>query len=167
MNIRQQLYKKYLLEGLEKGDAAVKAGFSKNTALKHTAELDRRIGLDKVLERNGLTDSFLVNKHKKLLEATKIIGYLHQYQRGENGGIEKIKPDEAVSNEFIEVPDYVALAKGLELAYRLKGLLRDKVEHSGKIEGGESKFIIINNGKSNEQQSLIAKIRNHSTAIPE
>ena len=42
-----------------------------------------------------------------------------------------------------------------------------RVEHSGKIEGGESKFIIINNGKSNEQQSLIAKIRNHSTAIPE
>ena len=167
MNIRQQKYKKHLLEGKSKYESALLAGYAKTTALAHTAQLDKRIGIDKVMERNGLTDSFLIEKHKKLLEAVKVIGYLHQYKKSEKGGIEKISPEEAVSNEFIEVPDFHSIAKGLELAYKLKGYLKDRLEHSGKIEGGESKFIIINNGKSNEQQSLIAKIRNHSDAIPE
>ncbi len=153
MNIRQQLYKKYLLEGMEKGEAALKAGFSKNTALKHTADLDRRIGLPKVLDKHGLTDSYLVHKHKQLIEAVKVIGYLHHYKQGDKGGLEKISPDEVVSNEFIEIPDTQALAKGLELAYKLKGHLKEKVEHSGKVESGNRIYII--NGKNADNSTRI------------
>jgi phage terminase small subunit len=157
MNIRQQKYKKHLLEGKSKYESAKLAGYSETTALTHTAQLDKRIGIDKVMEKNGLTDSFLIEKHRKLLEAVKVIGYLHHYKKAEKGGIEKIAPDEVVSNEFIEVPDYQAIAKGLELAYKLKGHLKEKVEHSGKIEGG-TKLILVTPKERQENGSRINSI---------
>jgi phage terminase small subunit len=148
MNVRHQLYKKYLLQGMEKGEAAIKAGYSKTTALKHTADLDRRIGLDKVLTKSGLSDHYLAHKHKQLIESVKVIGYLHHYKQGDKGGLEKLGPEEVVSNEFIEVPDTQAMAKGIELAYKLKGHLKDKVEHSGEVKGGGSRVVVfVSEGK--------------------
>lgn len=48
---------------------------------------------------------------KEGLKANKVIGYLHQYKKNEEGKIEKIEPDESVSNDFVEVPDFNARHK--------------------------------------------------------
>jgi len=134
MNTRQQLYKKNRILGMSKYNAARSAGYSEATSRNHTKELDARVKIADVLERKGLTDDVLVEKHKQLLNAQKVIGYLHNYKKGEKGGVEKISPDEVISSEFLEVPDLSVQIKALELAYKLKDLLRDKIEHSGSIE---------------------------------
>jgi len=110
---------------MNKYNAAIAAGYSKNTAAHHGAELDERADIYGTLERKGMTDKRMVDKHLQILEATKVVGYLHQYKNGENG-VEKCEPDEAVSNEFIDVPDYPTQLRALELGYRLKGHLKDK-----------------------------------------
>ena len=142
-NARQQKYKKNIIDGMSKYNAAMAAGYSENTALKHTKELDRRIAMPDVMEQYGLTDKFLSKRLTELLLANKVVGYLHNYKRGEKGGAEKVEPDEAVSNEFIEVPDWTARAKGLELAGKFSGKLRDKVDHTVAVTYTEMKRIII------------------------
>jgi len=134
MNARQQKYKKNVLIGMSKYNAAKAAGYSENTALKHTKDLDKRVAMPDVLERAGLTDQILTEKLIELMSATKVIGYLHNYKKEDKGGTERVQPDEIVSNEFLDIPDWTARAKGLELALKLKGVLRDKVEHDVDIK---------------------------------
>jgi len=143
MNVRQQKYKKNVMLGMSKHNAAIAAGYSEATARKHTKELDQRVGLEDLMERQGLTDQVLNEHLKELLIATKVIGYLHQYTEGAKGGVQKAKPGEVVSNEFIDTPDHAIRAKALELAYKLKGKLRDKIDHSLAITYTEMKQITI------------------------
>lgn len=115
IDTRLQKYKKNRLLGMNKYNAAVAAGFSKNTALNSGKRLDERAKIYDILERQGLTDRVLAIKHKELLDASQ----------------ELIIDGQAVG---IKRPEYQVQIKALELAYRLKELLRDKVEHSGTIE---------------------------------
>jgi len=158
MNIRQQKYRKNRILGMNCYNAARAAGYSDNTAKSHTKELEAQIKISDVMERQGLTDEILIAKLTELLKASKVVGYLNQYKKAEKRGIEKISPDEIVSNEFIDVPDWSARAKGLELALKLKDLLRDKVEHSGKVEGGETRIIVIREN-GNKTQTIPGQIR--------
>ena len=70
-------------------------------------------------EKLGLNVEWFLKKLKNGADnATKVIGYLHQYKKKENGQPERIsdnpedvlkeaiKPDEVVSNEFIDIPDW-------------------------------------------------------------
>jgi phage terminase small subunit len=150
MNTRQQLYKKNRLLGMTKHNAARSAGYSEATAKSHTKQLEDRLKIADVLERHGLTDNILVLRLSELLKASKVVGYLHNYKKVDKGGVEKISPDEIVSNEFIDVPDWSARAKGLELALKLKDLLKDKLEHSGEIKTGETRIVIIQNAPPKE-----------------
>jgi hypothetical protein len=129
LNIRQQKYKKNRLLGMNKINAARSAGYSEATARNHSKALEERCKIADLLERQGLTDKVLIEKHRQLLEATKVIGYLHNYKRSEKGVTERVSPDEVISNEFLDIPDYGVQIKALELAYKLKDLLKDKVEH--------------------------------------
>jgi len=131
---RQQKYKQNILMGMSKYNAAKAAGYSEATARSHTKQLDERVAMPDVLEQQGLTDQILTQKLMQLMNATKVIGYLHQYKKVEKGGVEKIQPDEVVSNEFIDIPDWTARAKGLEIALKLKGLLKDKVDHQVDVK---------------------------------
>lgn len=128
---------------MNKYNAARAAGYSETTSKSHTKDLDARVAMPDVLDRAGLTDTFLAQKLTELICASKVVGYLHNYKKSDKGGTEKIAPDEVVSNEFIDVPDWSARAKGMELALKLKGQLRDKVEHDVKIAYTEMKRIII------------------------
>jgi len=133
MNTRQQLYKKNRILGMNCYNAARAAGYSESTAKSRTKELEARVCIVDALERKGLTDNVLIDKLTELLNATKVVGYLHNYKKSEKVGIEKCSPDEVISNEFVDVPDWTARGKALELALKLKDLLREKVEHSGNI----------------------------------
>ena len=153
MNLRQQKYKKNRILGMNMYNAARAAGYSHNTAIKAGEKLEVKIpSLCDWMEREGLTDKKLVLFLLEALEATKVVGYLHQYKKGEKGRIEKIGPEEAVSNEFIEVPDIHNRLKAAELIMKAKGQLKDKVEHSGKIEGGQKVVIIVQEQSGNKSQ---------------
>lgn len=128
MNIRQQKYKKNRIAGMNAYNAAISAGYAHAYAVHATERIDPKLtSLNNYLERVGLTDKVLAQKLSQLTDATKVIGYLHQYQRGDKGRIEKISPQEVISNEFIETPDNQIRLKALELLAKLKQHLSDKV----------------------------------------
>ena len=70
MNTRQQLYKKYRLEGYSKYTSARKAGYAHNTALQ-AKNIEKYINMDYWLENEGLTDTALAKHAEKGLNATK------------------------------------------------------------------------------------------------
>lgn len=70
MNIRQQSYKKNRLEGYSAYVAAIKAGYSKNTA-KNANKYMEKYGMAEWLEAQGLTDKALSEKINAGLNACK------------------------------------------------------------------------------------------------
>lgn len=63
--------------------------------------------IEQIAKKTGITLSWLLKRYKIGAEdAKKIIGYLHQYKKDEDGNIEKINPDEIISNEFITTEDW-------------------------------------------------------------
>jgi len=123
VNIRLQKYKKNRILGMSQYNAALAAGYSKAMAKSHTKELEERAKITDVLERQGLTDKCLAIKVLELVEASDIVII---------EGVEM----------RVNRPNWPARAKGLELALRLKDLLRDKIEHSG-LPATETKIIIV------------------------
>jgi len=120
MNIRLQKYKKNRLLGMNCYNAALAAGYPESTAKSHTKGLEQRAKIADVLERHGLTDKVLAEKHKQLIEAHRVLVIEGKVIDGENGGI--------------KIPELQIQIKALELAYKLKDLLKEKIEHSGKVE---------------------------------
>ena len=114
------------MKGMGEYNAAIAAKYSENYAKGHCSEIEERAKIGDMLDRQGLTDKALTEKHLQLLNAKKVIGYLHQYKQVEKGGIEKVSPDEVISNEFLETDDFAIQFKALELAYKLKNYLNDK-----------------------------------------
>jgi len=114
------------MKGMGQYNAAVAAGYSVNYAKGSCTKIEESAKISDMLDRQGLTDKVLTAKHMQLLEAKKVIGYLHQYKKGENNGIEKISPDEVISNEFLDTDDFAIQIKALELAYKLKEHLIEK-----------------------------------------
>ncbi len=51
-----------------------------------------------IMEKQGLTLQEDALDLKRLRKAKRIIGYLHQYKKNKKGELEKISPDEIVSN---------------------------------------------------------------------
>lgn len=123
MNVRQQLYKKYRLEGMSKYASARKAGYSHNTATQ-AKRIEKYINMAEWLEICGLTDKALAKHAQEGLNATKIIGYIQNYKQSEKG-LEKIKPEETISNEFLEAPDWSARHKYYDTILKIKGQLKD------------------------------------------
>ncbi len=89
--------------------------------------------LEAAHEAVGLTDNRLLEKHLELLEANKIqSAVVYITQDGEQ---------QESKNDFIEVPDKRVQLGALSLAYELKGRIRRKIEHMGKV--GTKEVIII------------------------
>jgi hypothetical protein len=72
--------------------------------------------LGELMERSGLGDMTLLTKHAELLEATKVVSTVVWKDAG-TGTV-----------KFIDVPDWKARAKALDLAYRLKGFYKKQAE---------------------------------------
>jgi hypothetical protein len=153
MNIRLQNYKKNRMKGMGEYNAAIAAKYSKNYAKGHCSEIEERAKIGDMLDRQGLTDKALTEKHSQLLNAKKVIGYLHQYKKVENGGIEKISPDEIISNEFLDTDDFAIQFKALELAYKLKDHLKDKA----LVDQSQHHTLILQIGKADDQKIRTAR----------
>lgn len=154
LSIRQQKYKKNRLLGMNQYNAARSAGYSEATAKSHTKELDDRIKIADVLERQGLTDAILVGKLSELLNASKDIYSFSGQEVSEKGVSVKLG-----------TPDWSARAKGLELALKLKEHLKDKVEHSGEIKGIAVQIIQFNDTRKTDSPSPEARISQFDTSL--
>ena len=115
MNTRQQLYKKYRLEGYSKYTSARKAGYSHSYATQ-AKNIEKHINMEYWLEKEGLTDTYLSNHAKQGLNATKVVGYLNNKTQG----VEK------VSDEFVEVPDWQVRHKYYETILKLMEKIKER-----------------------------------------
>jgi hypothetical protein len=121
---RRKIIIKELLAGKTSQQAGIMAGFSPKTAGSQVAQTLRnpkvQDSLRDALERQGLSLEFLLEHHRRLIEGTKIIIV--------PGSGSDLKDAGSKTKDFVEVPDYVAKAKGLEMAYKLTGRFTEKHE---------------------------------------
>jgi hypothetical protein len=120
-----------LLEEIPKHDtytAALKAaGYSDSVAETHTGRtvntaLEKVKNLE-VWEKAGLTDEYLAKKHVEGLDATKIHG---------------------TTDDFVEIADFMARNRYLDMAYKLKGLYPEKSAKQQPVSiNGENVQIIF------------------------
>ena len=123
---KQKALIKYKAEGLTNKEAAIKAGYS-NSYASTTINNDLRedklaIPIQQLMDRKGLSDDALLNKHKQLLDAVK------PFVKSNSEGIQ----------EVIDIPDSPIQMKALETAYKLKRYIG-----SGEEEGGGKPNISI------------------------
>lgn len=138
LTIKQRKFIKYYLESGNVSQSALKAGYAfRQTGGDTLSKAVVQEAFEMLMDKQGITDEKLNQVLADGLDATKVVGYLHQYKKkGKNGKVEKIQPDEIISSEFIDVPDMPTRHKYMEIAYKLKGRSKDKVELTG--EDGES-----------------------------
>ena len=84
--------------------------------------------IERIKEKNGLTEDRLLQKHMQLLDAKRTQA-CDVYVKNKNG---KWVVNEN-SNDFIEVDDNNVQLGALRLAYEINGKLKNKTEHSLEI----------------------------------
>ena len=140
LTLKQKRFIKYYLESGNASQSALKAGYkNRQSAFMNMSNVVIKDTLYQYMERQGLTE-------KKLLEV--LVRGLEAYKLNSK---DKKSADHATRHKF------------LETALKLKELLRDKVEVSGEIKGGEKTIIILNgkhNAKSNSRESFFERIKN-------
>lgn len=154
LNIRQQKYKKNLLLGMNCYNAARAAGYSESTAKSRTKDINERIKIGDVLDRQGLTDSALIKRLTELIDAAEFV-----FKKNANG------ESEIIGEAQLYSPCWSARAKGLELALKLKEHLKDKVEHSGEIKGTAVQIIQFNDARKTDSPSPEARISQFDTPL--
>lgn len=97
MNVRQQLYKKYRLEGMNGYKSAIAAGYAHNTAIAVYRNIEKRINFPDLMVKHGLDDASLL----------------------------KVVKDGTLSVGMDNKPDLTAKAF-VEIAFKLSGKLKEK-----------------------------------------
>jgi len=107
-----------LLDGATQEQALLSAGYSAQTAkTQSTAILENPVvqkTFCEILEKVGLTDTYVAKKYRELLDATR-------------------------KQDGVDVPDYMALARGLDFYYKITNRYVEKKEITGK-DGGPIKL---------------------------
>ena len=149
LTVKQQLFIKELTKTLSPTEAAMRVYDCKDrhSAANIASENLVKLGftMTELMESMGLGLEEDISDLKRLRKAQKVVGYLNQYKKDKDGKIEKIEPDEVVSNEFIYVDDNPVQLKALELSAKIKGNLKDKTEHS--LDDGTRKLLQLALGK--------------------
>jgi len=113
LTIRQRKLIQGVASGLPKRIAAIRAGYSERSAHAIADETLKnpkvKKALTELMEESGLSNSRLLEKHRELLNAQKIVSIVC----GQEGN--------SATVEYTEVPDYAIQARALEMAYRLQG----------------------------------------------
>lgn len=141
MNTRQQKYKKFRLEGYSAFAAAIKAGYSKNTAINARKNIENRLNFDLILESEGLTDNALAKHAMEGFLADKVVS------------VESDETTDSGRTRFVNVtvPDWVARHKYFESILKLRNKI--KTETPGVQQPGETKVIIIRESNGSPHQS--------------
>jgi hypothetical protein len=116
-----------LIKGIADGKTQRAAAKSAGITEQHACELLKKPEIletiQQLMSKHGLDDVSLLKKHSELLDATKTVSAVS----GRDAGADSV--------DFVDVPDWQARAKGLEMAYKLKGAFTEKREVTGK-DGG-------------------------------
>lgn len=113
---KQRKLVKGMVAGKPQGEAAKAAGLNESYASQVLKTPKLKLAIADLMDKVGLSDDKLLEKHKQLLEAQKVVSAVG----GKDAG--------AGSVDFIEVPDHPVQAKALEMAYKLKGKFVEKQE---------------------------------------
>ena len=117
-----------LLDGKSTLQAGIEAGLSPKSADAQVSQIlnnpKTQNCLLAAMERRGMGDDYLAEHHRMLIEGTKVISANIIVP----GGGTDLKDAGSMTKDFIEVPDFQAKAKGLDMFYRLLGLYKDKQE---------------------------------------
>jgi hypothetical protein len=148
MNIRQQKYKKFRLEGYSAYQSALKAGYRKATAIAAHRNIEKRIDFTDVLIKAGIDDDSLGKLLQEGLAANKVVA-ADVLIKNENGKMVAVKNE----NDWIEYPDWIARHRFIETVLNLKGQIKTKVEHSGEIRGGATRIILVTGVKKDTSES--------------
>ena len=123
----KQLVKTCLKHKMNQTDVAEELGVTKQAIQQRLQQPIVKKTFAEIMEKAGITDEKLAEKMDEGLESVKVIGYLHQYKQDKDGNTSKAKPEEAVSNEFIDTPDMPTRHKYLTTALTIKGHLVPKI----------------------------------------
>jgi len=117
-----------LLDGKSTLQAGTEAGLSPKTADSQVSQIlnnpKTQNCLLEAMERRGMGNDYLAEHHRMLIEGTKVISANIIVP----GGGTDLKDAGSMTKDFIEVPDFQAKAKGLDMLYRLLGMYKDKQE---------------------------------------
>jgi len=126
LTIKQRKLVKGIADGKTQKQAALEAGYSPknadNIASHELKKTQVSAAIQDLMEELGLDDKSLLRIHKDMLEAKRIISVMVSKEANGGGTV-----------DFIDVPDWQARGKGLEMAYKLKGAFTDKVKYSGIV----------------------------------
>lgn len=136
----KRIMKKYIASNSKSKmtDIAGEFGLSRQRVTKIVSEQEESIR--EAMERKGLSNDGLLQALIDALLANKVLGFIHHYKKDQDGKIAKCGPDEAVSDDFLEVPDHYVRLKAAEMGFKLKGELIDRrkveVSHArGQLDG--------------------------------
>lgn len=130
---RQQLYKKNRILGMTQINAARAAGYSEKYA-RQACRIENiiKVSLQDAFERAGLTDKKIVEFALSGMVANKVVSANITYGEADSK-----------TNDFIEVPDWMVRHKFLETILKMTDRLREKVEHSGKVDITERMVVVL------------------------
>ena len=120
---KQRLLIRGIAAGKTQREAAKEAGMTEQHACEILKKPEVRETIQDLMAKHGLDNDSLLKKHAELLDATKTVSAVS----GRDAGADSV--------DFVDVPDWQARAKGLEMAYKLKGAFVEKKEITGK-DGG-------------------------------
>jgi hypothetical protein len=114
LTLKQKKAIKLLFDNLRMpiGEAMRQAGYAENTCL-HPQNLTESDAFKEAFTKAGVTDEAAAKVLSDSFVATKVVGYLNKVNKSQEA-----KPDESVSNDFLEVPDHPTRLKGAELYYK-------------------------------------------------
>ncbi|WP_437770629.1 hypothetical protein [Arthrobacter sp. KNU40] len=125
------------------------AGYSEATA-KNPKNLTRSDTWQELLEK-ALPDKKLLSAHKKILNAQKLEHMVFPLGMDEvdikkllnsvGSTPRKIKHGESAIHVWFWSPDQKARANAVDMAYKLKGKLKQKIEHSGQVTTAVVEFV--------------------------
>ena len=128
VKMRQKKIIKAITEGKTLQEAGIIAGFAKPAAYKQAAHTLQNPSvaakLLAAMEKNGMDDEYLSQKLRALIEGTKVIS-ANVFVPGSGTDLADAG---SMTKDFVEVPDNVAIAKGIEIACKIKGVFSEKRE---------------------------------------
>jgi phage terminase small subunit len=120
-----------LIKGVAAGKSikasAIAAGYSPKTGRESGSRALRKVtvktAMEKLMDRVGLSDAKVFQTHAEMMAATRTVSAISG------------KDANAGTVDFIEVPDWQARGKAVDMAHKIKGRFVEKKEVSGP-DGG-------------------------------
>lgn len=122
LTVRQAKYLKALPTSKTKKEAAMKAGYTEETADNAKQKIEAMVGKSRMreaFEKAGITDERIAKTVRQAMKAKKAL-VVHT---GKD------------SSMVHETPDYSTRIKAADLAGKFRGDFVEKIEHSGEIAG--------------------------------